>query len=124
VNEDFQKDFETRRQTLAAQIARQRGELAEAYQNLEKPIHYAEFGMRGFGFLRKNQWLFIAAPTVVSVLFSVFGAIRGRQVVKKVPGAVPPIPNPAEASKKPLAVWAGRALQLYQLYRRVRPFFL
>ena len=50
------EDFSERRGLLSAEIARQRGELAEAYRNLEKPIHYAEYGLRGFGFLRKNPW--------------------------------------------------------------------
>lgn len=117
------EDFATRRDELSRQIAIQRRELAEAYRQLEKPLHYAEYGMKGIGFLRQNQWLFVAAPTVVSVLMSVFGAVRGkRKTVAPVPGAVKPIPNPAENSKRPIAVWLGRAVQLYQLYRRVRTF--
>jgi hypothetical protein len=118
------EDFTLHRDELVRQIASQRGELAAAYRNLEKPIHYAEVGMKGLGFLRQNQWLFVAAPTVVSVGLTLFNAWRGKKAPKVVPvkGAVQPIPNLAEGSKKPLAVWVGRAYQLYQLYRKVRTF--
>src|SRR5476649_2886308 len=67
------ENFAERRGLLAAQIARQRGELAEAYRNIEKPIHYAEYGMRGFGFVRKNPWIFAAAPAVVSIASTLVG---------------------------------------------------
>lgn len=109
-------DFSTRRQELVAQISRQRGELAQAYRNLEKPIHYAEYGMRGFGFIRNNPWIFVAAPAVFGMVRTAFGW-RKKKASKSSPDQ-----GQLQAGKKdkPLQVWAGRAWQLYQLYCRVR----
>ena len=59
--------FAERREELSAQIAQQRGDLVAAYLRLEKPIHYAEYGLRGFGFFRKNSWVFVAVPAVFSI---------------------------------------------------------
>jgi len=112
-------DFATRREQLAMEIARQRGELAQAYRNLEKPIHYAEFGMRGFGFIRQNPWIFAAAPALVSILSSLFG-LRKKKSSKSAPSQEQNIH--AEKPKGRIKVWTGRAWELYQLYRRVRSF--
>ena len=124
MSETPREDFASRRDALSGEIARQRGELATAYRNLEKPIHYAEVGMKGFGFLRQNQWLFVAMPTIASVGLTLFNVWRGKKEPKvvRVADAVPPISNPAEHLKRPLAVWVGRAYQLYKLYRKVRTY--
>ena len=119
-----------RRRFLVAQIARQRGELAEAYRNLEKPIHYAEYGMRGLGFFRKNAWIFVAAPTVLNIATTLFGLTRKKKIPKVAPRTRQPIPPPAEDEARPrnwkdLAVTVGRnGLRLYQIYKRIRPYFL
>jgi len=114
-----QDDFTTRRARLAAESARQRVELGQAYRNLEKPIHYAEYGMRGFGFLRQNPWVFMAVPALFSILRTAFGSRKKK----------PSQPSPAqeqnlhvEKNKRPIQVWASRAWQVYQLYRRARSF--
>jgi hypothetical protein len=113
-------DFAARRAALAAKIDGQRGELARAYQRLEKPIHYAEYGMRGFGFLQSNPWVFVAAPAVVNILSTVFGG-RKRKSSKSLPSQEQTIH--AEKPKRGLQVWASRAVHAYQFYRRVRQFF-
>jgi hypothetical protein len=110
-------DFTTRRDRLVAEIARQRGELAQAYLHLEKPIHYAEYGMRGFGFIRKNPWIFAAAPALLSIAKIVFWG------KKKKSSKLSPTRERAHAeNKKPLQTWIRRGWQLYQLYRRARAF--
>jgi hypothetical protein len=119
-----------RRKFLSAQIARQRAELALAYHNLEKPIHYAEYGMRGLGFFRKNAWIFVAAPTVLNIATTLFGFTRKKKNPKVAPLARQQVPIPADAEIRPrnwkdLAVTAGRnGLRLWQLYKRIRPYFL
>ena len=110
--------YEERRAQLAIAIARQRGELVVAYRNIEKPIRYAETGMRGISFLRQNQWIFVAAPTVVSLVFSFFGLRKGQA-----PRTARETLHRAEGSRGILRSLPSRAYQLYQLYRRVRPFF-
>jgi len=115
-------DFAERRRHLIAEIARQRGELAEAYRNLEKPIHYAEYGLRGVGFLRNNPWIFLALPAVASTASTVFGLRKKK----------PPTPAPVErhSETRPKG-WTGHVMalgghgwRLYKLYRRIRPYFL
>ena len=81
------ENFAERRGILSAQIARQRGELAEAYRNIEKPIHYAEYGMRGFGFLRKNPWVFVTSSprrqtSGVHAIIRSFGPAETKQALK------------------------------------------
>src|SRR5579863_8498022 len=112
-------DFASRREILSSEITRQRGELARAYLALEKPIHYAEYGMRGFGFLRQNPWVFAAVPALFS-MGSTLVSLRK----KKVPEPVrQQIAQQTGEVKKPLKVWIGRAVKAYQLYRRVRHYF-
>lgn len=112
-------DFVTRRDQLASEIARQRGELARAYLNLEKPIHYAEYGMRGFGFIRSNPWIFAAVPAAFSIARTIFGG-KKKGTSKTSSGQEQNLQG--EKNKRPLQVWTNRAWQLYQLYRRVRSF--
>ena len=116
-----QNEFAVRREVLARQIARQRGELIHAFRDLETPITYTEKGLTAFAFIRKNPWIFVAVPTALNIVFQIFGLRR--KPSKPVPGAVQAIPNPTEHSQSLLMRWGGRALQAYQLYRRVRPYF-
>src|SRR5271170_2916876 len=110
--EDFE-DLAERRRHLIAEIARQRGELAEAYRNLEKPIHYAEYGMRGFGFLRSNPWIFVAVPAI-------FGLVRNFIGGGKKPSAkASQEQGRGEKPKSLFKVWTGRAMQAYRFYHRV-----
>ena len=113
-------DFAERRRHLIAEIARQRGELAEAYRNLEKPIHYAEYGIRGFGFLRQNPWVFAAVPAVFSIGSTLFGlrqkkakpSLSQRQVTEKQPRGFT-----GHVVKLGQHGW-----RLFQLYRRIRAY--
>jgi hypothetical protein len=116
------ENFAERRGLLAAEIARQRGELAEAYRNLEKPIHYAEYGLRGFGFLRKNSWVFVAVPAVFSIASTVLG-LKKKKSSK-------PMPSPRQGMEaRPKGIlghavkWGGHGWKAFQFYRRVRRYF-
>lgn len=122
------ESLEERRKFLSGQIARQRAELATAYRNLEKPIHYAEYGMRGLGFFRKNAWIFVAAPTVLNIATTLFGLSRKKKKAKVTAPGRQQIPLSAEAEArsknwKDLAVTLGRnGVRLWQLYKRIRPY--
>ncbi|SRR5260221_7973339 len=113
--------FAERREELSAQIARQRGDLVAAYLRLEKPIHYADYGLRGFGFLRKNPWVFAAVPAVFSVASTLF-SLRKKNFSPSEP-VRQQVAQKTEETQKPLKIWIGRAVKAYQLYRRVRPYF-
>ena len=107
-------EYTERRATLAAEIAHQRGELAEAYRNLEKPIRYAEYGIKGFGFLRANPWLVMAVPAAVKLAFSVIGGKKKSSHRSS-----------TQTQGTPRNIFSrvvGGVWQLYQLYRRVRSF--
>jgi len=117
------ENFAERRGLLAVQIARQRGELAEAYRNLEKPIHYAEYGMRGFGFLRKNPWFFVALPAVLSMASTFFG-LRKKKSVPPPPSQPQSVEGPPKGFLGHAAKWSGHGWQLYKFYRRIRRYFL
>jgi hypothetical protein len=116
------ENFAERRGLLAAQIARQRGELAEAYRNLEQPIHYAEYGMRGFGFLRKNPWVFAAAPAVVSVASTLLG-LRKKKSSRPAPIQRQSMENRPGGFGKHIVKLGRHGWRLFQLYRRVRSYF-
>jgi hypothetical protein len=114
-----QDNFESRRELLAAQIAQQRVELAQAYRRLEKPLHYAESGLRGAGFIRNNPWIWVAAPALFSFLLTNFGRKQKKSSQPQSNQGQPSGDEP-KGIKKHAVVWGGRAWQLYQLYRRVR----
>jgi hypothetical protein len=115
------EDLAERRGLLVAQIARQRGELAEAYRNLEKPIHYAEYGMRGFGFLRKNPWVIVAAPAVFSMASTLFGLGKKKSSAPS-PSQTQGVENEPKGWKKHVVTWGGHGWRLYKLYRRIRTY--
>jgi hypothetical protein len=113
------------RSHLIAQIARQRGELAEAYRNLAKPIQYVEGGMRGFAFLRANPWVLTVVPALVSITTSVVGVVRNkppktplrqRQKLEREAG------RETRGFAGHVAKWGGRGWKIFKLYRRVRKF--
>ena len=116
------ENFAERRGLLAAQIARQRAELAEAYDNLEKPLHYAEYGMRGLGFLRKHTWVLVAVPAVLSMASTLFGLAKKKS--EPSPLQRQSIENRPRGWKKHLVTWGGHGWRLYKFYRRIRPYFL
>jgi len=115
--------FDEKRRHLIADIARQRGELGEAYRNLEKPIHYAEYGLRGFGFVRQNPWIFVAAPAALKIATALIGLSRGK------PAKPAPRQRQSLKHEEPAGVtghlvrWGGRGWKLFKLYRRVRRYF-
>jgi len=112
-----------RRAILTAQIARQRGELAGAYRDLGKPIHYAEYGLRSFGFLRKNPWVFIAFPAVFNVGATLLG-LRKKKPARLAPSQRQSIEARPKGFVGHAMKWGGYGVSLFRLYRRVRPFFL
>ena len=117
-----------RRRELTAQIARQRGDLAEAYRNLAKPIHYAEYGLRGFGFLRQNPWIFSVVPAAIAVTSSVVGLVRNKPAKRS--RAPKWSDEERRAEKVPKSFgghvlkWGGRGWKLFRLYGRLRKYFL
>jgi hypothetical protein len=120
------------RQELSDQIARQRTELTLAYRDLTKPFQYTETGIAGLKALRKNGWLLALAPSAVSLIFTFFGwekKGKGRPGLlgrfgRKARGEAAGIERDEVAQiKKPLSRWGKRAWSLFQVYRKVRPFF-
>jgi len=111
---------------LIAQIARQRGELAEAYLNLAKPLEYTEKGMRGFAFLRSNPWVLTIVPAALSITSTVIGLIRNKPA-KVSPRRRKELERDAEREGKGFAhhaaKWGGRGWRLFKFYRGVRKFF-
>ena len=122
-------DLFQRRQKLVAQIESQRLELTQAYRQLEKPIQYGEQALKGFGFLRRNPWVAMAAPGVTSLLFSGVGLLlnRGKKAPEKVPVTREQIIAALKAEEakvtksRPVRQWLGYALKAFQLYRKFRP---
>ncbi len=120
------ESMDQRRAQLAATIARQRSELAEAYHNLYKPIQYTETGLRGFNFLRQNSWLFIAVPStlkIVSLLFSLRGGktpkpARARHQAQRMDE------RPPKGFLGHAAKWGRHGWRAFQFYRRMRRYFL
>jgi hypothetical protein len=117
------ESFASRRERLALEIERQRTELAFAYRNLEKPIHYAEYGLRSFGFLRKNTWVFTAVPAVFSITSTLFG-LKKIVSLKAEPRQRKNMERPVKGFSGHALKWAGHGWRLFRLYRRVRPFFV
>ncbi len=123
------ESVDQRRARLAAEIARQRGDLVSAYQNLATPIHYGENVLRGFGFLRRNGWIFAAVPatfTVGSALISLLGLGKGKP--SELTRAERQRLAELERERLPkgfvgkLVKWGGHGFRLFKIYRRVRRF--
>ena len=119
------ESIDQRRAHLAAMIARQRGDLAQAYGNLQKPIEYGEKGLQAFGFLRKNPWVLTVVPAVFSISGTLIGLWKGK-----------PAPKPSRSQHQEFErlehrpkgfvghamKWGGHGFRLFKLYRRVRRF--
>ncbi len=128
------EDFATRRAQLTAEIARQRVQLADAYQQLERPLRYTEYGMKGFAFIRQNQWILTAAPALVGSIPTIINLVSsaiGWKKKKKPPAPVQTQVRPAEVAPAGVATKMSRAsqalmtgaehgLRAYNIYRRVR----
>ena len=114
-------DLFLRRQTLVAQIDSQRMELRQAYCQLEKPIYYGEQALKGFGFLRRNPWVAMAAPGAAGLVFSGIGYLlrRGQPKPKEVPldreEIIAALRADEAKAKKPMRKILGYALQAFQL---------
>jgi hypothetical protein len=114
--------LDDRRRHLIAEIARQRTEFAQAYHNLHKPIEIGESGLRAFGFIRQNSWVFVAVPAALKVI-TFFVGLRGSSKPAK------PAPREREAKERPRSMvghavkWGGHGVRLFKIYRRVRHYF-
>jgi len=116
-----EEDFVARREQLAAQIARQRTQLASAYQDLEKPIRYTEYGMKGFGFLRQNPWVVAAVPAIFSIVTSAFGW-KKQKVARSSEKTAPTAKGTFGRMKQIASTGVLYSWQLYQLYRRLKTY--
>jgi len=116
------EDLVERRTNLSLQIARQRTELAEAYRNIAQPIHYAEYGLRGFGFFRKNSWVFVAVPAVFSIASTLLGLRKGKSA-RTSPRQRQSIEGRPKGIVGHAVKWGGHGWRLFKLYRRVRHYF-
>ena len=120
-------DLFLRRQTLIAQIESQRMELTQAYRQLEKPIHLGEQALKGFGFLRRNPWVAMAAPSAAGLVFSGIGyLLRGGKTKPKMEPIdreqiIAALRAEEAKAKKPARKLLGYAFKAFQLYRRFRP---
>jgi hypothetical protein len=133
---DATESLDQRRAHLIAEIARQRGELAVSYKNIAKPIQYFEYGMRGFGLLRQNPWIFSVVPAAVTITTALVGAVRTPK-----PAAEPKLSmlekiTRSRAARKAEKIetkaqksllghamhWGGRGLKFYRVYKKVRKF--
>lgn len=117
-----EEDFATRRRELTAQIARQRSEFSEAYARLEQPIRYTDYGLRGFGFLRSNPWIFAAAPAAVSIVKILWGGAQKKKQPSSEPSSRQAQGPKLTGLRKIAATWAGHGWRLYQLYRQIRSY--
>jgi hypothetical protein len=124
-----------RKRRLAADIARQRGELAVAYRDLAKPLLYTEYGLRGIGFIRQNPWLLTAVPAAFSTTTLVVSLLRQwipartpsrklKDAARRVEGDVERTAKQARKSIVQHAVtWGQRGVQAFRAYQRIRKFF-
>ena len=121
-----EEDYLARRQRLSIDIARQRGELGAAYRNLEKPIRYTEYGMRGFGFLRQNPWVIAAVPAVINLVSIGLGWRKKKKSapVQAQPHAAAAPTAAGKLSRLGQVALSGvqQGLRVYQLYRRIRSY--
>ena len=121
---------------LAADIARQRGELATAYRDIARPILYTEYGLRGFGFLRQNPWVLTIVPAAFSTTTTLIGLVRTLKPGKTEPRKFKWLGREGEQEVKRAAKreakglaghflrWGGRGWKLFRLYNKARKFFL
>ena len=119
---------------LAADIARQRTQLAAAYRDIAKPILYTEYGLRGVGFLRQNPWILTIVPASLSTTTSLIAIIRNFIPTKDAPEkakwfgrAEREAERDVKRDKKTIAnklmKWGGHGWKAFRIYRRVRKYF-
>ncbi len=119
---------------LAADIARQRTQIAAAYRDIAKPVLYTEYGLRGMGFLRQNPWILTVIPASLSTTTSVLAIIRaltgGKAAPKKAKRfgrAEREVERDAKREKKSvgshLLKWGGHGWKAFRIYRRIRKYF-
>ena len=114
---------------LAADIARQRGQLADAYRDIAKPILYTEYALRGFGFLRQNPWVLTIGPATFSIVSTVIGLIRNKPAKsdrRKSKWFAREEEREAGRETKGLMghamKWGGHGWKIFRLYRRFRKY--
>ena len=79
-----------------------------------------ESGLRAFGFIRQNSWIFVAVPAALKVV-TFFLGLRG--------GAKPAPIQRQSSEKSPKGFtshamkWGGHGWRLFKIYRRVRTYF-
>jgi hypothetical protein len=121
--EPVEEDFVERRRRLSAEIARQRADFSQAYARLEHPIRYADYGIRGLGFLRSNPWIFAAAPAAVSIIKTLLSGAAPK--LKKSPNTHASSQTHAPAKGRlgqTVSLVANNGWRLFQLYRRIRSY--
>ncbi len=128
--EQSRESMDQRRARLAADIARQRGDLATAYRNLHKPIELGESGLRAFGFMRQNAWIFTAVPAtlnIVTFLFGVKDMISGKSAKAAAAKERKTLEREVERKKSRSLVdhalhWGGHGWRVYKIYNRVKKY--
>lgn len=120
--------LDQRRSRLAADIARQRSQLASAYHDIARPIHYFEYGMRGFGLLRQNPWILSVVPAGLTILTAITGLVRGpksapsRSRPSRIAGEEERAARPPKTLLGHAMKWGGRGMKAYRLYQKIRKF--
>ncbi len=129
-------DYETlaeKQRRLAADIARQRTQLAGAYRDIAKPILYTEYGLRGMGFLRSNPWILTIVPAGLSTTTSLIAIIRNFIPAKYAPKKAKWFNQATREAKRDvkregksvtdhLLHWGGHGWKAYKIYRHFRKF--
>ena len=119
---------------LAADIARQRTQLAGAYRDIAKPILYTEYGLRGMGFLRSNPWILTIIPASLSTTTSLIAIVKtligGKAAPKKAKWfgqaertAERDVKRGKKSVSDHLIKWGRHGWKAFGIYRRVRKFF-
>ncbi len=122
--------LDQRRARLAADIARQRGELTVAYRNIAAPLHYTEQAMRGFGFLRQNPWVVSIVPAIFTIGSTLWGLKKGGgEKASRLGRSERARLRELEHERAPKGLFGrvvklgGHGWKVFKLYRKVRPFF-
>jgi hypothetical protein len=129
--EQARESMDQRRARLTAEIARQRADLGNAYRNLHKPIQMGESGLRAFGFMRQNAWIFSAIPASLNVVTFLFGLremISGKSAAKAAAAKERRALEREVERKAPKSLlghamhWGGHGWRVYKIYNRVKKY--
>ena len=127
---DARESLADKQRRLAADIARQRSQFAQAYRDIERPVHYGEQALRGLGFIRQNAWIFTAVPATLSITTTIINLLRNKPAKassKRGKWFARDAEREVRRESKSLAghflKWGGHGWRLFRLYRRVRKFF-